>query len=810
MASDKEQLASAAERLNGLAATVPQRATVFHERRMTALDEIAKSNRPFRLGRNSAYEKDALLQEAREIEALAPVLCELLTECDALNERAGQVEALARHCPDPAVAPASRDRLAAARASLLNIGVNCRTAASVTALWGQVGALGQRIETEARVLPLFSEALRVQGKLNEQDDLAAAVMSAEMERWRKQYLDSVPAASWILAAEQSVDGYRKKAVQPRPSAPGSAPPPPPIQRPAPDAPAAGAAARQASVSLNEVEKLLMECREWSDALTGDIDAVQPLMRRKRELVDSGVLPPADTGALLDDAKRLRDGLRTEVMGACAARVKSLRTRMTLFMDVCGEDPELRDLLSEVEAQSFQTPEEFRGFDEALLRAESKFGGTANNEQEQLHSALCARCAAVAGLIAGLRKSRRTLAVDERLRGMQERLPDCSSGPQTAEVSLRGLETCLELEGEFEAAHHESLADVRQVAEGVRAAGERMESLRALRIRLASPDTPDFDAALKILEEAGTWPQDAILNDCRERLKQFEFHHGREALACCNQAAAQVEQEAAFFRPAERELAQVNRLNMAPFAAPDPLPQDPASLAQVLESVAEHRGRVVRALSEAATGYRGTLGGITARLSGIAGAGGHDSTRDIAVDLLAEAETLPVQAGDDPLQDFHSLRQWVLQCETFFYTIEREQNEIREEAGELKAQLQRLRKQSRHIYHPRLFERAASIVSGAVLEYVPAADARRQLSEARALLQALEYDSLRAIVHEVDQGCARLQAQVAQSRDAAFLKTARRVLDELSTLDQSELPPLPLRRELSLLVKAPLGAPRRAR
>jgi hypothetical protein len=565
-------------------------------------------------------------------------------------------------------------------------------------------------------------------------------------------------------------------------------------------PAAPAAPK---VSFFALENLLSECRQWADSLHGNIEAVQPLMKRRREMMDGPPCEPARVEELAAEAALLRDQMRGEAAGECARRLRSLRTRIDLFMQICVPDEELKGLLGDLELCGALSLEEYAHFSDALKRTEAKFGGTANVEQEKLHESLLESLRALRVNIAAQRAKRRTLHAETELLEIGRLLPAAVPVPPPADDSLAGLELCADLERRLETARLESMAAARSLDDKVTAATLRHAATGRLREVLGMPGSADFEAAGELLKESSSWLADAIVDDCQERLKVLDNYSTREERACEAHAAALTTREVAYFRAAERELTQANCMPFPAYEVPGRIAGTPDRIAAV-EALAAYRRRVDTALTDGCAGYRQSVEEIRARMRGVISSAGPEANREIAEELLEEALSLPMDDAAEPLTAFQHLRSWVQQCETFFYTLEREQSELRTKVAELKAELHGLRRQSRNIYLPALFDRVVALVGGAALGLDSPSASLRQLEEASALLVAVQRHSLGAIVVETEQQCRALKEQIASSRDVSFTRNALRVLDDIAALEESEIPPLALRRELGMLTRRPWG------
>ena len=825
MAGSREELEQVAALLEGLGNAVPSRAVVFHERRREAYQKV-KIRSPVHARRLLLHPRlQDRIREARELVSLGEGLSALLEECDSLAERTAAVENLVRGCQDPAVSRAAEVHLGGHRKALEYVGVGVDSPEGLEIGWKRAKELAAVLDSVARAVPLFSEALQILRRLEQAGDLSAAALAADLKRWRAELLAAVPSDAWIETVTNALEVHRKRMVanqmaqepppsqrQPRPQ-PQPEPPPQAEQRadpawsapPEKPEPPRHAAPVEPRFSLPTIEDLLSECREWATALTGSIDEVRPLADRKRA-IEQGSPAAEAINALGDDVVALRARLREKALEEIRSKLEVFNRRVRVYSGICGAHPDLQALVPKGNAANVALPEEYSDFEESLGKAQVKFSARANNDQARLHEALSAQAAALREKCAGIRQGRRSIEVDRRLLDLESRIPLVPSLPQPALTSIEHYELCLELEQEFGSLRAECGEGVSRVT----ARGEELQS-RVERLQELLDLMPELDGDLsgidKRLEAAKTWAPDALLDPYDAELSQVD-----SLLALRESSAQQTAEEKlsalqSFFEGADLELSAVSPAEET-FAFPETPLSGPGHYAELLREASAFEERLKVRIAAGISQLRGQLPSFCERVRAAftAGEPERSGNSQIAGSLLLEYDELP--RGDCDLETLSQVRQWSQQVEVFLYSIERERHDLQDEVNDLLSRIATLRRQGGDVYYPRWVRRVEALVGG-VDGGVPAADtARLQLAEARRLLQGLERDSLHRMSEEVEAARTRVEAELRRPGDARFVQNARRILAELERNGYRTLPPMPIVRQLTMLKAETMRSTRR--
>jgi hypothetical protein len=820
MASVKEQLSQLGERLSALEKEIPERAAGFHVARNTLLEQIRSQEGSWMPWQRQ--ESHRLLKEGRDLTQLADALSGLLGECDALVQRSGHVEMLASTCPDPVLAEVTRERARVWKTGLSSLGSSARIPDDLAPDWDAARDIRAQLDASARFIPLFAEAVAIEERLKNAGNLGAAVVAADIERWRREYVTEAPSAERASEAERVLAEHRGRLAAigetppPQPVVSREEPPsPPPVvhapRRPPPPPPAREAVERAPAVSLFAVSQLLRECRDWADAETGDVAVVRPLQERHRQLNESAVKDPAEVERLGADVTHLRDSLRSRVIQKAAAERQRMETRVRLFDAVCGRHSELEKRLTEVLSLGYETPDEYFQFQDGIRKLSDYFMGVANVDHAcfSLNQGVADRAAALRARIANQKRHKRTASADKALDVISTQVPSRSDPPPLAAVSLDALEVCERLDV--------ALRDLTaRCAQDIRALELERDQL-ALRIRKlieAGEHTGSDSSGLATLEtnlaQISDWPENALIDDCRQQLDALASQVARYDEAIRRESGTLLREAKAELAAARRELALLNRdAGPEPSFPADP-PDDLAALVTVLAGVGELKRSLGGALNEAETDLRNAIPPLRERLSGILADAGfqQQANRVIADDMVAELEHLPKPQEAVTPDSVAALRRWVRQCDDFFYSLERDRNQILEDARALRERALLIRREGRHEYRPDLHEQALALIEG--IDPLPASleVARHQLNRAKSLLDAIERDSLRLLVHTVLEATEALKRDLAASRDATFIQRGRSLLEELQSLGDDEIVPAATRRSLFLLTGRGAGGGRR--
>lgn len=772
--------------LEELSRTFPARAQAFHAR-LGSLAARAREAQKTTFRPARVQEEAKVLRIGEGISELAGRIQTVLTSGEALAAQAEAVIAQAEASNDPLLKNSVLMHLGECRRKLAVMGMDIDSEAGLAAAQEQLADLRLTVEREKRALQLFGEASTLEPLLAERNSLAAAALSVDLETWRKEFATS-PDPGWLARIDKALDDHRRKAQKARtnppiPSPPSvSAPPPAPVTE-------------QAAFSGVTINLILSECREWSQLLTGEIEAVSPLMERRRHLDDEHARPE-QFNALGIDAQTLRDSLRTRVLQKYEARGRELASRLELFYSVCKQAAPLSTSLPPAIGT---TPASLAEFQEALETLYREFTSLAQLHRGVLNQERTARLYEVEQDILKVQEKRRSQYVQDSLSRMLTTLPKVTDLPTDGVSLLDDLDRLGAQRAQIHQWAKESAAMVAQYLAKREEMGRKLEAWRPALSRLAGHQHSWTSGYQEWLASTESWPENAILDTYTKQLHEIEAAFQRDEVSwrrVGQEQVKRVQQKLSFEFGQIHDLPGMEGATIPPVSASS----EPGELADALDVLELHTTRLRIAVGQAAHQLRTEIPALRQRLTGFTDDPEriHHPSRSLALEILSVCPSVAEPAAPDTIESLTPLREWWRQCDSFFFALDHEHSSLLEDIQAARRKAEDLHRENFNRFRPTMFSRAWRLISGSEMGANDPETSRKLLQEGNGLLNAIARDAERRAVGELTAAFATLTANARSSKNVQVVSRANRLIAELTQMGPGQLPSAAVRREAVLL------------
>jgi ABC-type transporter Mla MlaB component len=756
-AKARPELATLTARLREWETAVPDRARRFHAVRRDLEKRIQSALSVWRPWiADEIVERFRMLVE--RLGGIAEPLAELIRHAEQVAAEVRQLETRAP-AGDTDLAAWIQARCRGWLATLVRVGANCDRE---TDLAGDQKILLD-IETQERLddaaVRELQEAGRVLTALG--SDLQAAALRARLPELRRRLYTEGASAAWLDEIKGLIQPLR--AIMDR--------------------------ANDPPTELRNVASTLNEIRGWSKLLGEREDEVERLEQRQHFFaVDWDLSQVQDLQAAAD---ALRQHLVARAQELRNEKLAGLEEQTADLFQACGYQPDLEERLAALKERSFDRHHLFRDWLNQFDQVLGFFRATAQTQEGALERRLSAVLARLEGQLQELKSHPLSAEVDRQAAGIEHDLRQLAL-PTGVEEILHGLRRANAIERQLEQlgrrALHEREELVRLQAE-LAAQNEALQSAarRVKRERIAIADLAPAIAELSQGAEEGS------LEDRRQRAAALVV----EIAALEEQLAAQCRERLGFqLRSAEQLRDVLRRCNIEPPAAVLPELAASAPPQAVVQAVLDAR-RQYQLLLQSVRSLRGDLESRLAqaqveiaalRLDDLA-----PGDRQTAEQLLQE-----LAAGDEAsarrssLERLERMAQQVEKSDLFFQRLRQEQSSARERLADLRRRLQEFHDDQLHLFCPELTERIVALVYGVPQRPRQWSAVHYQLDRAAELFGRVEIQARRLAAEELDGAAETLRQRRRETRDPAFRVAITRLLDELESRNDDELPPVTLR------------------
>lgn len=754
-AKARPELATLTARLREWGTTVPDRARRFHTLRRD-LEKRLQNALPVWRPWISDEEVERYRILADRLGEIAEPLAELIREAERVAAEVRQLES-ATPAGDAELTAWLQERCRDWLATLGRLGANCDrdVAQDQRALAG--------IETQVRLddaaLRQLSEAERV--LTGRGSDLQAAALRARLPELRRRLYTEGASPAWldeIKGLLQPLRDFENRVNDPPPEL------------------------RNVAATLNEV-------RGWSKLLGERADEVEQLEERQHFFA-------ADWDpAQVQDLQAAADGLRRHLVERAQQmrneKLAGLEEQTADLRQACGPQPDLEERLAALKERSFDRHHLFRDWLNQFDQVLGFFRATAQTQEGALERRLSTVLARVDGQLQELKQHPLSAEVDRQAAGIEHDLRQLLLATGVEEI-LRGLRRADEIERQLEQLGRRALLEREELDRLQAELATRNEALQAAARRVKRERIAVADLAPAIAE-LSQGADEGSLEERRQRAAALVTGLASLEEQLVAQCRERLDDQ---LRAAERLRDVLRRCRIEPPSAVPPPLAASATPEAAVQAVLDAR-RQYQLLLQRVRALRGELESrlpqAQAELAGLRLDDLAPGDRQTAEQLLQE-----LAAGDgeparrSPLARLERMAQQVEKSDLFFQRLLQEQSSARERLADLRRRLQEFHDDQLHRYCPELTERIVALVYGVPQRPRQWSAVHHQLDRAAELFGRVEVQARRLAADELDGAAETLRQRRHETRDPAFRVAITRLLDELESRKDDELPPVTLR------------------
>jgi len=544
-------------------------------------------------------------------------------------------------------------------------------------------------------------------------------------------------------------------------------------------------ARKARDPVQELERLfprLAELRSWSQELQALPQEVDQLDQRYHALKAGAKL--ADVDALTQDCEALRQQFILMAGGSRDHRIGELEERVKLLVAVCGPQPDLEERLRGLKRMRLEEPQAVPDWTSRFQELDGHFRSIVETQQSALERGLAQAVTKLQQTLLALREQPLSDETRQAAVALEDELRELGR-PAAADLLLRKLRQCKELEGRIEQLRRRATEDLQELY-------RQQQTLRELNGELQTQaqrtglTIPDLSQRIDELDEGAKEPSlegarqlaDSLSNDLKGLQRQLE-QRGRSLLA---EQIAEIRATTEALQKIGQPLAVVLLPELGTGAKPTEVAQAVTAGLNQARQTREAAEQAFRQQEEYLQSARSIL-----RL---------DHREDLRPDEREAASQLLTQIEQDLAENDSNKvgrleRRWRLieDCKPLLSHFRSDERTALDLQVALQERLRRQSTQNLRHFCPELADRVAGLIYGIPKQPREWKAFQAQLAEAERLLARLERQSAHLAAEELSRAVRSLREKGGGRREVDGL------LAELDRHPREALPPWPLRQRV---------------
>ncbi|HKI06087.1 MAG TPA: hypothetical protein VKK31_29175 [Thermoanaerobaculia bacterium] len=759
-------------RLAAWSIEVPARARRFQALRTDLEQQVAAVLERWVL-RLGDEELSSLRQQVERLGELAPVLLPLIRQAETLEKEILDLRSNAERSPDRDLASWLFERCVDWQSTLRRLGANVGRLAELDPDQEALERTEQKVRRHAEAMRRLEEARQLLARLG--NKMEAAGLQADFPVLRQRLLDEGATPAWLAEVEKAAAPARSVVDLP-PKAPPQ--------------------------TLRQVAPLLHDARRWTRTLqTGEESVAAVQERSKVAEAEWETWSDSQIQDLFHDAAGLLEDLRRTAAERRSEASALLGARRLQLAGACGPNAELDREIAELEASSAGEPQTYQEWIERAVEARRHLFDAASSRLVDLQERIEHRRHDLKETLGVLEKeplSNRSAGEAARLRLELVDLPDPYE--QNVEAIFESLGACDRITLELERLAAQVRADREALAAIRRSLLSRNQSLRQ-EVTRSGIEISDLTARIEALADAGPGTS---LDDLRLGADSLDLELSAAEKDLVARCRAWIGERLSALRRRMALLGRAGRTagelpgQLSGLLAGDPSP----SPSQAAGAVLQVRGldeETARQLEEMGLDLEARGHGLLGQLGSLPLGSLRPEVRRDASDLLCWLGERTWAAAPDPEESARRLLEGLERCDAFLAKLSQEDREAEGKAEALQRRLREFNENDLDRFCPgELVQRASALLAAIPTDPPSWAEMAVQIAAAEDLIGLLENHARRVLAARLERAIPDLERQALMTRDPAYARRLRALLDEVAARDGRWALPVGLTAQILML------------
>jgi hypothetical protein len=742
-------------RLAAWSIEVPARARRFQALRTDLEQQVADVLERWVL-RLGDEELSSLRQQVERLGELAPALLSLIRQAETLEKEVLDLRSQAERSPDRELASWLLERCVDWQSALRRLGANVGRLIELDPDQEVLERTEQKVRRHTEAVRRLEEARQLLAKLG--NKMEAAGLQADFPALRQRLLDEGATPAWLAEVDTAAAPVRSVVDLP-PKAPPQ--------------------------TLRQVASLLRDARRWARLLqTGEEGAAG--IQERSQVADAEWETWSDTQIqeLFRDAARLLEDLRRTAAERRAEAFSLLGVRRLQLAGACGSNAELDREIAELEADGAGEPQTYQEWMERAAEARRHLFDAASSRLVDLQERIEHRRHELKGTLAALEEeslSNRSAGEANRLRLELDDLLDPYA--QNVEAIFQSLGACDRIALELERLARQVRADREALATVHLNLMARNQTLYQEVIR-SGIEVSDLSPRIEALADAAP---ETSLDDLRLEAESLDLELSaleKELVARCKAwivaRLGALRQWMVLLGRAGRSAGELPGRLSGPLA-------DDLSPSQAADAVLEVRGvdeEASRQLEEMRLELEARGQELLSQLGALPLGSLRPEVRRDAADLLCWLGERTWDAAPGAEDRVRRLLDGLERCDAFLAKLSQEDREAQGKAEALQRRLREFNENDLDRFCPgELVQRASALLAAIPADPSSWAELASQIAAAEDLIGLLENHARRVLAARLERAIPDLERQALTTRDPAYARRLRALLDEVTAGDE---------------------------